>query len=161
MNSELPLRDIHAAVAAPWWPLSPLAWSLLAVLLIALTVVLWLAAARLARRRRQQALLNDLAALRAQLNEHQDRARLLRDVSEWLRRLLRFKATEAEASATATSGDRWQQTLLAPFPDHAEHRAAANALSEQLWRASPTFQEDQIFALAADWVNHLTRQRLV
>lgn len=98
---ELPLRDIHQAVAPPLWPPAPGWWLLFGVVaLIAAALGVW----RWRRRRRRQALavMYDQAVDAAQTPAAQ-----LAAISELLRRAARRQ----QAGAEVLQGDAWLQFL--------------------------------------------------
>ena len=98
---DLVLRDVHAAEAAPWWPLAPGWWIVLACIAVLAIVGLALVQRRRARHRAIVRLFDDTIA-RAETPAAQVAA-----MSELLRRAARRKAPDA----VAFQGDRWRAYL--------------------------------------------------
>jgi len=158
MGDSMPLRDIHAAMPAQWWPFAPLVWVLLGVALVGLIVVLVASWRRWRRRRRRQVLVDDLNRLQTHFTSHQDRPRLARELSEWMRRLLLYRSGMLHKGVAGLSGKAWRDILLAPFVDNARLSTAAAQLCEAPWQASGAFDEAAAFDLAIAWVDRLTEQ---
>lgn len=156
MNPDIPLRDIHAAAVASWWPLAPLVWVLLGVVLIAVVVAGVIGFRRWRRALRKRALLLHLDALRTDFVQHRDRAQLAQNLSQWLRRLLLHKGGQPATEIAALTGERWSAHLAAPFAEDPRLLSAATQIASQPWHAQPTLEEDAVFDLAEAWVDHLS-----
>ncbi|MDG6349460.1 DUF4381 family protein, partial [Luteimonas sp. 8-5] len=61
-DPALVLRDIHVPPPPPWWPPAPGWWALGALLLVAVSILGWLAWRRRARRRALQRTFDDAMA---------------------------------------------------------------------------------------------------
>lgn len=103
---DLPLRDIHPAVAPPWWPPAPGWWWLAAAsVTLALALGLW----RWHRRRRRRALIEMFDAA---LRQAGSPAAQLAAMSELLRRAARRHAGDA----AALDGEAWLRLLDQDMP---------------------------------------------
>ncbi|KGQ18449.1 DUF4426 domain containing protein [Lysobacter dokdonensis DS-58] len=98
---DLVLRDIHAAPAAPWWPLAPGWWMVLAVLVMTIAVIAFFAHRRRAHRRAVARVFDETLA-RADSPAAQVAA-----MSELLRRAARRTHPDADRF----DGDRWRAHL--------------------------------------------------
>lgn len=157
MNDELPLRDIHAAAIADWWPLAPLSWVLLLLLFAALTVALVAALRRWFRARRRRAMLNDLEQLRTAFGDQHSSVQLAQGLSQWLRRLLLHRGGPEAGQVAGMTGARWSGHLAGPFSDDQRLVAAAEQIASQPWQAKPTLDDVAAFDLARAWIDRLSQ----
>ena len=158
MGDSLPLRDIHAALPAQWWPLSPLVLILLGVALLGLLLAMFFVWQRWRCRRRRQLLVDDLGRLQSGFENHQDRMLLARELSEWLRRLILYRSGMTRAAVAGLAGSAWRDILLGPFADNARLSTAAAQISEAPWQAQGEFDDNAAFDLALAWIDRLTEQ---
>lgn len=137
------LRDIHTAPEAPFWPPAPGWWLLAVLVLIGLGLLARVLARRLRERRRRQALLDRLAALR-HAHDPQDRPQAwLADVN----RLLKVTALRRFPAAGPLQGEAW-----ARFLGGEEGAGAYTALADGPWRRNPEYDPDDVEAAARDWI---------
>ncbi len=115
MDPLAQLRDIHTPEPVGWWPLAWGWWLLIALLLGAAALCLWLLwRRRRANRYRRQALL-ELDVLGRHFRHHGDRARYLQDLSVLLRRTaLSAAPREAVASLQGEQWLAWLDATLGP-----------------------------------------------
>ncbi len=159
MGDQLPLRDIHAALPADWWPPSPALWLLLGLAAVLILVGLAKLIASQRRARRRRALLSDLARLSGRFETHQDELQLARELSEWLRRLVLFRGGFDQSAVAGLSGAHWAKLLAAPFAANPRLRQAASDISTAPWRAAVDWDRAAAIELATAWVDHLTVNR--
>ncbi|MEM1261104.1 MAG: DUF4381 domain-containing protein [Pseudomonadota bacterium] len=120
----LPLKDIHMPPAASWWPLAPLTWVLIGVVLVVACSIVWQLtrhgrqtryrwmAAWYARRRRsdwRRAVRQRLQTLRSAYAQNGNDQALLSGLSMLLRRALITEVGRQRAAAPI--GDDWLQLL--------------------------------------------------
>lgn len=144
-TSQLPLRDIHLPDPVSWWPPAPGWWILLGLAILLPLLVLWL------RKRRRKIHLHQeaqqaLETILQDYEQHQDRHRLLQELTALLRRIaLSYGEREQVAAITGEawilelhklSGqevfDRHSQRLLTQAAYMAETPARLEPLVEQL-----------------------------
>ncbi|MEM8981683.1 MAG: DUF4381 domain-containing protein [Pseudomonadota bacterium] len=126
----LPLRDIHLPPPASWWPLAPLTWLLIALLLLIVCSVIWQLTGHGRRTRyrwirawysRQQqfgwrrVVRQRLKELRVQYRQSGDGQALVSGLSTLLRRALISQIGRHRAAASV--GDDWLRLLDADDPD--------------------------------------------
>ena len=141
------LRDIHLPPEPSWWPPAPGWWLLVALLLLALLVALWLSRRyRRVRRQRQQVLLElDRLVLRHQRDG--DQAAL----ASGLHQLLRRVARRHDALATQQRGDAWRRTL-ARMPVDAVTLDRLLALDQQIYRPPSSFDHAAAVIAVRQWL---------
>jgi len=110
----LALRDIHVPTSVSWWPLSPLAWSLIIIGLVVVAALLfWWRRGRRHRDNFSAQAINSLNSLHKQFAAHRDAQRYLADMSSLLRRLLVLANADIERSNTekntSTSNKHYRQ----------------------------------------------------
>lgn len=114
-TTELPLRDIHLPAEPSFWPLAPGWWVLL---LLAVTVVAWLAYRSCLRWQKSRRLDNLLKQLEAVLAKHRSRGnktQLLQELSLFLRRFEKFD--QGQDQAAALNGEQWIKHLNSRHQD--------------------------------------------
>ena len=100
-DPALVLRDIHVPPPPPWWPPAPGWWALGALLLVAVSILGWLAWRRRARRRALQRTFDDAMAAAP------DAAARIAAMSELLRRA----AIRRNPRAATLHGEAWLEML--------------------------------------------------
>lgn len=131
-QAELPLRDIHAAPAPPWWP-PAWGWWVLAALLVVAAIwgVLWLRRF-LARRRYRRHLLAEVDHIFAQWQADQNDQRAVAAISALLRRLLIHAGGRRELAGAV--GAEWVEVLQSVAGDDETQRGVAAALASAPYR---------------------------
>lgn len=130
-DASLPLRDIHAAVAPPWWPPAPGWWGVLAgLLLLALAIAFWRARRR--RRRNAVARLFDDALAHADSPAAQIAA---------MSTLLRRAARRRDPHADTLEGDDWLRFLDAGLKQPVFAAGAGGVLRDGGYRRDVTEAE--------------------
>ena len=109
MRPELPLRDIHLPDAIGWWPPAPGWWILLAITIL-LGFWLWRHYRTWLRRRTiKRSVEDELQAIDAAFQQHQDTHLLVKDLSILLRRVAMSVASRQEVAGQI--GEQWLQQL--------------------------------------------------
>ncbi|WP_202845305.1 DUF4381 family protein [Luteimonas saliphila] len=98
---DLPLRDVHAPVAPPWWPPAPGWWIVAAALLAVVAVLAWRHARRVRRRRVAERLFDEAVAA----------ARTPPGKVAAMSDLLRRAARNVDAQADTRVGEDWLRLL--------------------------------------------------
>lgn len=122
--SGLPLRDVHEAVAPPWWPPAPGWWLLAAACACLAGAIAW-RAWRSSRRRREAARLFDATVAEASTPPAQVAA-----ISELLRRAAR----RVDPQAATLAGEDWLRWLETAQPDGGFGEEAAALLRDGAFR---------------------------
>ncbi|MDX1569581.1 MAG: DUF4381 domain-containing protein [Xanthomonadales bacterium] len=152
MNQELPLRDVHAAVAPDWWPLAP-GWWVLAALFLVLAAYGGYRLFRAWRRRQlQKALMQEFESAEQLLQQGRELA-FLHELAAFLKRLLIYRI--GQASAAGAHGVEWERTLLAVDPDDPELAAAARFVAAEQYQAPERLGQlpvDGLRRLAHRWI---------
>lgn len=158
-QAELPLRDIHAAPAPPWWP-PAWGWWVLAVLLVVAAVWGALRLSRfLARRRYRRKLLAEVDHIFAQWQADQNDQRAVAAISALLRRLLIHAGGRRELAGAV--GAEWVEVLQSVAGDDPAQRSAAAALASAPYQQNPDSGSmpgvGDFAALARHWVTEVCR----
>lgn len=164
-SPDLPLRDIHAAPAPPWWP--P-AWGWWVLAAVALVLLVWAGIGLrryLARRRYRQALLREVDHIVAQWQADQNEARAVAALSVLLRRLVVHAGDRHELAGVA--GQPWVEALQAAVAGDTALEKAAAELTQAPYRPSLSTAPDarsgegssvaDFAALARRWAIEVSR----
>jgi hypothetical protein len=149
MNPEtLPLRAIHLPETVNWWPVAPVWWVLLAVVIITPFVIIqyrkWKAA------RFITIALKQLSAIENNFNQHQDSCRLLKDLSIFLRQcVMTLQTREDTASIT---GEAWLQLLDRLGETKEFTQGKGKVLLTAPYQNQPVANVEAIQKLVEDWV---------
>lgn len=143
MNGPV-LRDIHLP-PAPWWPLAPGWWALLAVLLLAALGVAWWLHRRAQRGPLRAALreIDTLVAAHA-VDGSDDR------LADGASRLLRRVASRIDPAAAAQDGAAWI-TFVHTHARDADTRHALDALAAERFRACPSLDAPALLQALRTW----------
>ncbi len=136
------LRDIHVPAPPSWWPPAP-GWWLLAALVVALSVFVFLHVRKRLRHRRRT------RAVMAEFERTVDTARanapaLSAALSAFLRRL----AMRGSASAATLSGEAWLAHLDVMLGGDEFSKGVGRALADAPYRAHADIDEPALIALA-------------
>jgi len=158
MNSELDLRDIHAAPVPPWWPPS-IGWWLLALLVLWVLYVLAMRMLRIYRTKQQlKLLLAESDGLLAKFQANQQKTQYLRSVSELLRRVVIHTAGRSDLAGA--SGNQWASALI-DLSGEQSLQPVAQSLAEQTYRPQPgECDPEQVNKLAKLCIEAAWRQSL-
>lgn len=146
------LRDIHLP-SAPWWPLAPGWWAVLAVLLLVAAGILWWLRRR-ASHGPLRAALHEIDALAAAHAVDGNDAALADGAS----RLLRRVALRIDPAAAAHDGAAWNAFVHAHAHDAAT-RQALDGLAAQRFRAQPALDAPALLAALRTWCRDAMRPR--
>lgn len=133
----LPLRDIKLPSEPGFWPLAPGWWVVIAVLTV---LLIWLCIKwfqHLRKKRRWQDIDQQLSTIEFNFKKHQNKRKLLADLSEFLRRFVKFQLQDDHA--VTLTGEPWvnylnqlqEDKLFAPY---------STVLSEGVFQHNPDFQ---------------------
>ena len=138
LQQTLPLRDIKLPPDPGFWPLAPGWWALIALALLGLSglVILWLKHRR--RKRRWLAIEAQLGQIEFDYKRHQNKQKLLSELSMFLRRFVRFESHNQ--TATTWSGDAWINHLNQMHPRQS-FAPFAEALSQGVYQAAHDYDE--------------------
>jgi len=141
------LRDIHLPAGPSWWPLAPGWWLVAALVLLAIAAAAWAWRRHRHSRRRQQRVLDELDRLARRHRDDGDRAALLRDLHQLLRRVAR----EHDVGAIRQRGDAWRRTL-ARVPVDAATLDRLHALDQLIYQPPGECDDAMIVAAARRWL---------
>ena len=110
--SKIPLHDIHLPEAVSWWPLAIGWWLLLLIIIMSVAGILWWRRRQRLRRWRTEAL-TVLRSIEQTYQQHNDDARLVNELSVWLRRV--SISVFPRQQMAAVTGQRWLVTLDSVF----------------------------------------------
>jgi len=152
----LQLRDIKLPPEPGYWPLAPGWWVLMALVLIVLAIGLWLLWRQYRRYRQYQNVNNDLGRIHHNFLQHQNQHRLAADVSNLLRRFVRYRMHHAAASAM--QGQDWldflnQSAIGVDFSDNAQ------ALVQGPYDPDVQFDADQLITQVRHYFKHNSMRR--
>jgi len=151
---QLELRDIHLPDGSLWWPLAPGWWLLLALLLIAALVMLWLA-----WRRRHQPLkklsMSELEQIRQAYHGGQDERTTVNAVARLLRRtLISYRGRRVHAAST---GNSWLIELEQLAPNHGFSTAQLQLLAHDRYQSAVECDVDSLLQACESWIRKLPR----
>ncbi|MEM9532032.1 MAG: DUF4381 family protein [Pseudomonadota bacterium] len=152
-GQALPLMDIHAAPAPPWWPPAWGWWvlaALAAVLLVFFAYMLW-------RRWQQRRRVRELAAELTVIDERWQRdggdAEAAAAISVYLRRL--FAHVGENPAAAAVTGQAWVDLLSSPQDLDPKLKQAAGQLTEAPYRRQASADVESLLLLSRFWLARL------
>lgn len=148
MNPQGPeLRDIHLPPDPSWWPPAP-GWWLLALVVVALSVLLLRRLQRGWRARRwQRDVVREVDCIAAAHTEHADPVRLAAELSVLLRRATLL----VDPRAAALQGDAWLKYLDARIGGEAFSAGAGRALLDAPWQRAASYDTEALIDLARRW----------
>ncbi len=142
------LRDIHLPPDPSWFPPAP-GWWILAALLIALLVWLFLVARKRMRKRRWLAALQaEVARIASDHAAHDDPRQTTAAVSQLLRRA----ALRLDRHAAAYQGDEWLMWLDARGSTNDFMTGPGNVLVDAPWRRAPQVDVDGLLKATRNWL---------
>jgi len=149
------LRDIHLPPAPGWWPPAP-GWWLLAAILIAIFICIFVYARRKYRQRRYR------RAMMAELDHCIGEARgdpsaLAAALSRFLRRLSRQTAP----AAAALAGERWLEHLDACAATKEFTSGVGRILIDAPYRPVSAYDTAALIALVRRWVRVMLDRQVV
>jgi hypothetical protein len=160
---DLLLRDIHLPDPLSWWPPAPGWWLLAGACLIIGVGTTWWLRRRAAQRRAPATLARrDLERVRTAWSAHGDAARLVGELSVWLRRT--GMSLTQRAQAASLTGDAWRQFLdgLAGEPVFADAEGARLLASPYRTSASVHIEPEdaeRLLGACEQWLRAATGRR--
>jgi hypothetical protein len=140
------LRDIHLPPAPGWFPPAP-GWWLLAAVVMAVCICIFVYARRTYRQRHyRRALMAELDRCIGQA--HGDPSALAAALSRFLRRLSR----QTMPAAATLAGERWLEHLDACAATNEFTSGVGRILIEAPYRAAPAYDTAALIALVRRWV---------
>ncbi|MDO3382204.1 DUF4381 domain-containing protein [Gilvimarinus algae] len=154
MNPSNPLanlRDIHTPEAIGWWPMAPLWWLLIALLMLSLAALLYLWLRRRQRNRYRALAKSELGTL-ASIEDNKALARAIND-------LLKRTAIHAYGADCATLyGERWLRFLDASLDGgQAFSQGPGSALGMNSYRPRPDIERQALLELTQRWLGQHRR----
>lgn len=151
---QLPLRDIHLPDSVSWWPPAPGWWMLLALIIAAVALGLWLRRRRIHKQRSAKLLsLRHLHAMRKAFAEHRDCQRLTRELSALLRRAS-ISVYHRKDTASLT-GEAWLKFLDQNLGDQRFTQGPGRLLMEAPYQRRPVMDASDLLRLCEDWIQSL------
>ncbi|MFC3195231.1 DUF4381 domain-containing protein [Marinicella sediminis] len=143
-QTTLPLRDIRLPAEPGFWPLAPGWWILLALLALLMIWlgILWVRYSR--RKRRWQAINQQLSTIEFNYRQHHDKQQLLQQLSVFLRRFVKHQLHDHQA--VSSSGDRWINALNQYLPGE-PFKAYSQPLTSGVFQSACEYDEQQLLAL--------------
>lgn len=156
--ASLPLRDIHLPDAVSWWP-PALGWWLLCLLIIIITSLI----IYVIRRRRNHRLSavylaqQELDKIKNDFVLSQDKASLVKDLSELIRRvsISLFKRIET-ASLT---GQDWLNFLDKFTSNNEFSQGIGRVLIEAPYQAEPEYDSEKLLQLISSWIETVSNNK--
>lgn len=158
MNPELEaLRDIRLPDPVSWWPPAPGWWLLLTLSGVAIWLWCRRPSQRLVpyRRRMLREARSELAQLRRSYRHHEDPARLARELSIWLRRVV-IGVYPRERVAGVT-GEEWLRLLDRPLGGNRFCTALGRVLVTAPYRRAVRADGEALLDLSEEWLLALLR----
>ena len=154
--ASLPLRDIHLPTTVSWWPPAPGWWLLLLLVLF----IYWLAWRWIRQRRLKQqsvAVLaqQELRRIRDDYERSQDKTRLVRDLSELLRRTS-ISLFPRQESASLT-GAAWLEFLDRQTGETHFTRGEGHVLIEAPYRDNVDYDAQALLQHVEAWLHKVIK----
>ena len=134
MDPLAKLRDIHLPGEVSWWPLAPLWWGLI---ILVLGLLIWFAYSQY-RKYQKAAILREvrelLDSIESDYNQHSDAKRLVVDYSQLLRRLV--IQHQGRKNGAAVTGTDWLALLLEYTQDSSEETQMLTLFTEGVYQAT-------------------------
>ena len=146
----LELRDIAPPPEPPWYLLAPVEWLGLA---LGLSLLVWIGYRRGQKRARRHiaAAGAELDAIRSRHAARADPPALVRDLADWLKRVVLQAYPRREVAAL--SGESWLAFLDAAAGDSSFSRGAGRVFGAAQYRSRVDFDVDETFALCERWLD--------
>jgi hypothetical protein len=158
--ASLPLRDIHLPDAVSWWPLAPGWWILCLLIILLGLLVVYLVRRR--RRRRLSAIYmarQELHKIQREFDLKQDKAVLVKQVSELIRRLSISLFQREQAAALI--GEDWLK-FLDQYSDNKQFTSGiGRVLIEAPYQANPDVNSSALIDLVASWIAAVEKNKRV
>ena len=147
MNPEsIPIRDIHAASEAPWWPLAWGWWLLIAALVLVMLVLLVRMVRRWRLHRYRQQVMSEIEGRLARAGDTE----YWSEANQCFKRLLVHVGNRKEAASL--SGAEWAEVLASPDPEKWGD-VARDIAAEAYKSASSTPDREAIIDLLRVWAD--------
>jgi len=144
VDSPLPLRDIHLPEPNSWWPPAP-GWWLLLLLLIVVVALIWWLRGKYRQRATLRSANNQLKAIQREFKKGQNSQRLLREISELVRRVMISHYHREDVSALV--GDAWLQRLDQELVTDQFTQGVGSVLARGPYQPEIEFSEAELIAL--------------
>lgn len=153
----IPIRDIHLPDLPGWWPIAPGWWLVLMLLVMLALVVPWL------RKKIQHRSLQQLANLefnhiQTEYEQHQNKARLVQDLSILLRRTGMSYGSRQQAAALI--GNDWTNHLDALTDKPFFAPKFGQLLSTGQYQRQPEFDAKALLQCCQQWLQALPRNKV-
>ncbi|MEL0081806.1 MAG: DUF4381 domain-containing protein [Gammaproteobacteria bacterium] len=146
----LPLRDIILPARIDWWPPAIGWWLLLALVIAALALSIWL----WRRHRRRQRIIKparqQLQQIERRFSRHGDSRQLLQELSTLLRRVALSRAPRNQVAGL--TGQEWLRWLDQGLPDQPFSSGPGKVLADQVYRAEVAIDADSLVKLCERWL---------
>ena len=142
---DIPIRDLHLPPEIGWWPLAPGWWVLLALVVLAVGLLLWISYKRFVANNARRYATRELDRLVAEFEQHQDMQRLGSGLSALLRRAVLAYAPRSEVAGL--TGKDWAQCLNRGLSQPVFTEGAGRLLLELPYRNPATVGEVDSSAL--------------
>ncbi len=152
---QLPLRDIHLPGAVDWWPLAPIWWVIL--LLIIITPLAILQYRKWKESRFITIALKQFESIKQHYQQHQDSSRYIKELSILLRQsVMTLVSREQTASVT---GEQWLK-LLDRLGDTDEFtQGAGRMLITAPYKDQPVENIEALESLIIRWIKTAYKQQ--
>ncbi|MCB1583827.1 MAG: DUF4381 domain-containing protein [Xanthomonadales bacterium] len=146
----LPLRDIKLPPEPGFWPLAPGWWILLALIAVLLLWLLFKWVAHLRKKRRWQAIEQQLSSIEFAYQQHQSKQQLLTELSVFLRRFVKFYLQQDIAASYRNH--HWIEHLnqLAGKPTFSPY---ATALTQGVYQADHDCDVNGLLSATSEFIH--------
>ncbi|HEY9051039.1 MAG TPA: DUF4381 domain-containing protein [Gammaproteobacteria bacterium] len=155
---ELNLRDIHLPDGISWWPLASGWWLLIALLLLLIILIPRFYRWHKRKPPKKTALL-ELKKITHNFKQHQDKARLAREVSILMRRICMSYASRNEIAGLI--GNEWLEQINLLTNKNYFSEELGNILITAPYQGNCEFDVDQLLQACKRWINHLPRKSVL
>ncbi|WP_395373212.1 DUF4381 domain-containing protein [Marinicella sp. W31] len=152
----LELRDIKLPAEPGYWPLAPGWWVLIAIGLIALLIVLFLLWRQYRRYQQYQHMNSALGRIHHNYLSHNNQHRLAADVSNLLRRFVRYRL--GHATASTLQGEQWLE-FLNNSDVHGDFSNCSTALIQGPYDPEVHYDTDHLIHKVRDYFKYNSMRR--
>jgi len=147
--SQLPLRPMQQPEMIGWWPLAPGWWLLMLLSIVLLITVVWLAFNYLKKRRNNpnRWALQELNAIQAKYQQHQDKRLLAEECNTLLKRLALTLYSRQDVAAL--NGTAWTDFLT-----QQSNSDTLTVLAEAPYQASPNYDAEALLDACKGWLTN-------
>ncbi|HFB64918.1 MAG TPA: DUF4381 domain-containing protein [Aeromonadales bacterium] len=152
---QLPLRDIHLPATVDWWPLAPIWWVLLALVIV--TPVAIIQYRKWKQARFITIALNQFCSIKQHYQQHQDSSRYIKELSILLRQCVMTLASRGQTASV--TGEKWLQLLDQLGQTDQFTQGVGRMLITAPYKDRPVEKIEELESLVTNWIKTAYKQK--